>query len=61
MYWDGCIIDGITPEEGIIISAYHPNSVKILVGIMNQMVDANGNKYKFTLKTWREENISYPK
>jgi hypothetical protein len=61
MYWDGCIIDGITPKFGILISANHPDSVKTLVDVVNQMLDPNGNNYNFILRSWRDEDVSYPK
>ncbi|QEC68572.1 sensor histidine kinase [Panacibacter ginsenosidivorans] len=61
MYWDGCVIDGINPQVGILISAVHPNSVKKLVDIVNSMKDQNGNNYNFIMKTWRDEMIPYPK
>ncbi len=61
MYWDGCIIDGITPNEAIIISAHHPDSVKKLIPIINEMIDAAGNNYNFKIKTWKDEGVKYPK
>lgn len=60
MYWDGCIIDGLKPDTGILISSTHPQSVKDLIKYMNQMADSNGNTYHFILKTWKDEGIDYP-
>lgn len=60
MYWDGCLIDGITPNEGVLISSRHPNSVVALLKEVNKMVDANGNKYNLVLRTWKEESLNYP-
>lgn len=60
MYWDGAIIDGLNPTNGILIASRHPNSVKTMVEHLNRMSDVNGNKYKFLLKTWHEEGIQYP-
>ncbi len=61
LYWDGCIIDGMTPQRGIIISGSHPQSIKKLIEIVNQMKDANGNNYNFSVKTWKDEGVKYPK
>lgn len=61
MYWDGCVIDGIQPNEGILIATNHTQPVKDLHKYINQMKDANGNNYNFTLKTWNDEGIDYPR
>jgi hypothetical protein len=61
LYWDGCICDGITPNEAILISADHPESVIKLVEFTNKMKDYNDNNYNFSYKTWKEEGINYPK
>ena len=60
MYWDGCVIDGIKPDIGVLISSSHPQSVKDLIKYINQMTDSNGNNYNFILKTWNDEGIDYP-
>lgn len=60
MYWDGCVMDGNAPTEGVLISSVHPESVKKIVPIINEQEDANGNKYNIKLKTWIDENIHYP-
>lgn len=60
MYWDGCVLDGLTPTKGILIAARHPDSVRTLVGHVNQMRDLAGNSYVIEIKTWREERIPYP-
>ncbi len=57
MYWDGLVYDGITPSKGILLAATHPDSVKELVSIVNEMYDAQGNKYNFETKTWQQEGI----
>lgn len=54
MYWDGCVIDGVNPQEGIIVAANHPASITTLVGIVNNMEDQAGNKYNFIIKNWQE-------
>jgi len=61
MYWDGCIVDNITPNKGILISANHPDSVKSLIKVINDMKDAAGNNYNFILREWRQEGVKYPK
>lgn len=60
MYWDGLVMDNIKVDEGILISAKHPESVKALVENKNQSKDSKGNQYNFVLKTWKEEDIDYP-
>lgn len=49
--------DGITPSKGILLAATHPDSVKELILIVNEMYDAQGNKYNFETKTWQQEGI----
>ena len=60
MYWDGCVIDGLKPDNGILIASRHPQSVKELLKFINMMTDANGNNYNFKLKVWNDEGIEYP-
>ena len=61
MYWHGCNIDGIRPNQCLIISAHHPASVKSLVEFINEIEDLNGDKYNFSCTTWKEEGIKYPR
>jgi len=60
MYWDGCIIDGLKPDIGILIASNHPSSVTDLIKYINQMTDSSGNNYNMKLKTWKDEGIDYP-
>ena len=60
MYWDGCIVDGIKPNQGILLATNHPNSVIKMLDYVNKMKDSNGDDYNFLLKTWKEEGINYP-
>mgnify|MGYP006286364869 CR=1 FL=1 len=60
MYWDGCTIDGIKPDLGILIASEHPQSVKDLTKYINQMKDVNNNNYNLSLKIWKDEGIDYP-
>jgi hypothetical protein len=60
MYWDGCVIDKLKPDTGILIASIHPQSVKDLIVYINEMKDSNGNKYNFKLKVWNDEGIDYP-
>lgn len=60
MYWDGCVLDGIQPTRAILISTYHPESVKNLIEYVNKMIDINGSNYNFEIKTWWDEGIEYP-
>jgi hypothetical protein len=61
MYWDGCIIDGLQPNQAILIASSHPHTVKDLLRYINQMKDSLGNNYNFVLKEWKDEGIDYPK
>ncbi|MGI6072468.1 MAG: ATP-binding protein [Lachnospiraceae bacterium] len=61
MYWDGLVMDGHNPKAGILLASSHSDSVKKMVPIVNKMMDSNGNCYNFVLKTWKDENIKYPK
>lgn len=60
MYWDGCVIDGLKPDKGILIASYHTQPVKDMLKYINQMRDSNNNNYNFELKTWSDEGIEYP-
>lgn len=61
MYWDGAVSDGLAPTEGIIIaSAFSPGVDPILKEI-NGLKDHNGNPYRFSKRTWKEEGVEYPR
>lgn len=60
MYWDGLVADEIKIDKAILISAYHPESVKALVENKNNSLDINGNYYVIKLKSWKDEDIDYP-
>jgi len=60
MYWDGAVLDGLTPTNGILIASNHPESVKRMVNYLNNMNDIQGNNYSFVTKTWKDEGIKYP-
>lgn len=60
MYWDGAALDGIQPTQGILIASKHPESVKKLIALVNDLKDFNGKNYNFIHKTWKEEGINYP-
>lgn len=57
MYWDGCVLDGLEPNQAILIAETHPDSVKSLVNYINQMKDLNDNHYQFEIKTWENEGV----
>lgn len=59
MYWDGLVYEGINPTTGVLVSAYHPQSVYDMVAIVNTMKDYNGNNYNFICKTWKDLEIQY--
>jgi hypothetical protein len=60
MYWDGCIIDGVNPNKGILIASNHPESVVHMINHINGLKAGNGVNYNFELKTWNDEGIDYP-
>lgn len=60
MYWDGCVTDGIPPDEGILIASRHPEEVQTLLDFLNSLEGPDGWLYKFRLSTWKEEGISIP-
>lgn len=57
MYWDGLVYDGVMPNKGILLATAHPDSVKELISIVNNMCDAKGNNYNFEAKTWKDVGI----
>lgn len=60
MYWDGAVEDGITPAEGILIASDFSPGVEPILSMLNSSKDRRGNTYKFSIKSWREEEIPYP-
>lgn len=54
MYWDGLVYDGLNPDRGILVAREHPQSVKDMIQVVNNMKDMQGNKYAFIFKTWQE-------
>ncbi len=60
MYWDGAVIDGINPVEGILLASEFSNGIDAIIAMLNATKDANGNKYNFSKKLWTEEGIAYP-
>lgn len=60
-YWDGAVMDGLSPTKGVLIASSHPDSVLTMVAHVNDMRDIQGKKYSFEAKTWRDEGLKYPK
>lgn len=60
MYWDGCVVDGIPVENGVLVAAYHSEGVRKLVEITNRMCGPDGRPYRFRLETWKDTGIDYP-
>lgn len=60
MYWDGAVIDGLRPTEGILVAAHHPDSVTRMVEHVNAQLDVSGEPYYFRVMTWKENGIPYP-
>lgn len=55
MYWDGRVKDGLPPKLGRLVGVSKPStSVKEMINYWNTRKDANGNPYRFELKTSRE-------
>jgi Histidine kinase-, DNA gyrase B-, and HSP90-like ATPase len=60
MYWDGAVVDGINPTEGILLASDFSNGVDAVMSNLNATKDANGNNYHFSKKRWNEEGVTYP-
>ena len=60
MYWDGCVVDGMSPNKGILLASRHKASVIGFINIVNKMKDQEGRNYNLIAKTWKEEGIDYP-
>ena len=54
MYWDGLVYDGLAPHKGILVATEHPQSVKDMIKVVNDMKDMMNNCYKFECTTWDE-------
>lgn len=61
MYWDGAIADGIKPTEGILIASAFSPGLEIILPLLNSMTDQSGQNYCFSMKTWQDEGIQYPR
>lgn len=61
MYWDGLVYDGVNPDIAKLIAKNHPDSVKTLISIVNDMKDQKGNNYNFELATWKDVGIDTEK
>lgn len=59
-YWDGCVLDGIPPEDGVLIAARHPKDVQKLVDFLNSQTGSDDRPYRLRLTTWKDEGISVP-
>lgn len=57
MYWDGCCVDGIKPNKGILLASNHPSSVTKMIALMNQLKGPDGTKYFFEARTWQDECV----
>lgn len=60
MYWDGAVVDGNPPNQGILIASDFAPGVEILLEELNSQTDNEGNEYNFVTKTWRDERVPYP-
>ncbi|MBM7660407.1 hypothetical protein JOC85_001174 [Bacillus mesophilus] len=58
MYWDGCVEDGLTPYQGILVSDSFPNELLNIIDSINNMYDAKGNKYNLAVTTWKVQGIT---
>ena len=54
MYWDGLVYDGIVPSKGVLVADEHPQSVKDMIRVVNDMKDQHGNQYQFECSTWEK-------
>lgn len=57
MYWDGCILDGIPVNEGILVAKTHSDEVLKLLQFVNTLTGPDGRNYNFRTSTWTEEGV----
>ena len=58
MYWDACVKDGNPPDEAILIGNRHSEDVLHLAKYLNTLCGTDGRPYRFSLTTWKEQEIS---
>jgi hypothetical protein len=58
MYWDACVKDGNAPDEAILVGNRHSEEVLRLVKYLNTLCGTDGRPYRFSLTTWKEQEIS---
>lgn len=56
--WNGCIVDGVPAEEGILIARSHPDSVQQMLPLVRELTGLDGRPYNLRLVTWAEEGIT---
>lgn len=57
MYWDGCVMDGIHVDEGLLIAKNHSEEVQQLIRHLNTLTGPDGRQYNFRITTWAEEGV----
>jgi len=57
MYWDGCVLDGVPPDMGVLVAGRHPREVQQLIDLVNTQTGPDGRRYNFQLSTWKSEGI----
>lgn len=58
MYWDGCVLDGIRVDEGVLVAKKHSDEVFKLIQYVNTLTGPDGRNYRFRTSTWAEEGVS---
>lgn len=60
MYWDGLVIDGITPSLGRLVADGAPSSIQEMIQQLNQRGhDPDGNSYNLEFKSIEDLPITY--
>lgn len=60
VYILGCIYDGKSANQAVLIAERHSNEVKLLVPVLNEMLTALGIASKIALDTWNNHGIALP-
>ena len=55
--WNGCIVDGVPAEEGILIAKVHTDSARQMLAHARELTGLDGRPYNFRLVTWADEGI----
>jgi hypothetical protein len=57
MYWDGLVLSGESPAEGILVAGGSLDTHQDMVSRLNEMTDAAGSRYNLVIKTHADFNL----